>query len=121
MVDDDDKAVPPAPMPHDKRGWRVAPAPDGRGMPEEHKPQPPHRWLAFWIFFIALLAINWAFVLIAQPGRQPRVSVPFSPFFIQEVQGGQVKSISTKGDQVQGTFTTKVRYPPSDQSATPIR
>lgn len=41
-----EKAVPPAPMPQDKRGWRVAPAPDGRGMPEEHKPRPPHRWLA---------------------------------------------------------------------------
>ena len=29
-----DKAVPPAPMPQDKGRWRVAPAPDGRGMPE---------------------------------------------------------------------------------------
>ncbi len=114
-----EKAVPPAPMPHDKRGWRVAPAPDGRGMPEEHKPRPPHRWRAFWIFFIVLLALNWIFVLVAQPGSQPRVNVPFSPYFIQQVQAGQVKSISTKGDQVQGTFVTKLRYPPSDQTATP--
>jgi hypothetical protein len=37
------KAVPPSPMPRDKQGWRVAPAPDGRGTPEEHKPTPPHR------------------------------------------------------------------------------
>ena len=116
---DADKAVPPAPMPHDKRGWRVAPAPDGRGTPEEHKPRPPHRWVWFWVFFAGLLAINWISVLLAQPGSQPRVSVPFSPFFVQEVQAGQVKSISTKGDQVQGTFTTKVRYPPNDQKATP--
>jgi cell division protease FtsH len=116
---DADKAVPPAPMPHDKRGWRVAPAPDGRGLPEEHKPRPPHRWVWFWVFFAGLLAINWISVLLAQPGSQPRVSVPFSPFFLQEVQAGQVKSISTKGDQVQGTFVTKVRYPVNDQKATP--
>ena len=106
-------------MPHDKRGWRVAPAPDGRGMPEEHKPRPPHRWLAFWIFFVVLLAINWISVLVVQPGSQPRVTVPFSPYFINEVNAGQVKSISSKGDQIQGTFRTKIRYPPNDQAATP--
>src|SRR5690242_16057025 len=91
-----DRSVPPAPMPRDKEGWRVAPAPDGRGMPEEHKPPPPHRMRAFWILAIALLAINWVFVLAFQPGSgEPRVTVPFSPFFLNEVQAGQVKSIST--------------------------
>lgn len=54
-----DKAVPPAPMPRSKGRWRVAPAPDGRGMPEEHKPRPPHRLRAFWIVFLVLLAVNW--------------------------------------------------------------
>jgi cell division protease FtsH len=105
-------------MPRDKRGWRVAPAPDGRGLPEEHKPTPPHRWRGFWIFFLVLLALNWASVLIAQPGAQPRVSVPFSPYFLQQVQAHQVKSINTKGDSIQGTFATKVRYPPSDSKVT---
>ena len=52
-----DKAVPPAPMPQDKGRWRVAPAPDGRGMPDEHKPRPPHRLRGFWIFVAALLLI----------------------------------------------------------------
>jgi cell division protease FtsH len=45
--------------------------------------------------------------------------VPFSPFFLNEVQGGQVKSISSKGDTINGTFTTKIRYPASDTKATP--
>jgi cell division protease FtsH len=113
------KAVPPSPMPRDKRGWRVAPGPDGRGLPEEHKPRPPHRLRGFWIFFLVLLALNWASVLIAQPGAQPRVQVPFSPYFLQQVQTRQVKSIRTKGDSIEGTFATKVRYPPSDSKATP--
>jgi cell division protease FtsH len=113
------KAVPPAPMPQDKRGWRVAPAPDGRGLPEEHKPTPPHRWRGFWIFFLVLLAVNWLTVLLAQPAGQPRVKVPFSPYFVQQVQAGEVKSISSKADTINGTFATKVRYPPTDAKATP--
>jgi hypothetical protein len=44
----------------------VAPAPDGRGTPEEHKPPPPHRLRGFWIAVIALLALNWLSVLFIQ-------------------------------------------------------
>jgi cell division protease FtsH len=114
-----EQAVPPAPMPRDKQGWRVAPAPDGRGMPENQKPPPPHRWRGFWVFLTVLLALNWLSVLLFQPSAQPRVDVPFSPFFLQQVQTGNVKSISAKGDTIQGTFATKVRYPPSGQKTTP--
>ena len=36
------------PMPRDKRGWHVAPAPDGRGMPEQAPSGPPvHRRPSF--------------------------------------------------------------------------
>jgi len=106
-------------MPQDKGGWRVAPAPDGRGMPEQHKPRPPHRLRGFWIFVFVLLAINWASVLMAQPSGQPRVKVPFSPYFLEQVQAGQVKSIASKDETIQGTFKTKLRYPPNDAKATP--
>ena len=114
-----DKSVPPAPMPRDKQGWRVAPAPDGRGMPDEHKPTPPHRLRGFWLFFIALLAINWLLVLVSQPGSLQRVTVPFSPYFLQQLEAGNVKSISSRSGAVQGTFKAKVKYPPSDTSAKP--
>jgi len=114
-----DQAVPPAPMPRDNRGWRVAPAPDGRGMPEQHKPRPPHRLRGFWIFFLVLLALNWISVLAFQPSAQPRVKVPFSPYFLLQLQADKVKSISSRGDTIQGTFATKLRYPPNDTKATP--
>ena len=65
-------AGPPPPMPQDKRGWRVAPAPDGRGLPEQAKPPPPHRLRGFWILLVVLLAVNWLLVLLAQPGGRPR-------------------------------------------------
>jgi cell division protease FtsH len=110
---------PRAPLRHDKQGWRVAPAPDGRGTPDEHKPKAPHRLRGFWIFFVALLALNWLSVLVFQPASQPRVTVPFSPYFISEVTAGHVKSISSKGDAVEGTFTVKLRYPATSKKATP--
>ena len=104
-------------MPRDRKGWRVAPAPDGRGMPDEHKPRPPHRWRGFWIFFIGLLAVNWLFVLFLQPPGQQRVVVPFSPYFLSQLESSNVKSISSRGDTIQGTFKAKVRYPSNDSKA----
>jgi cell division protease FtsH len=113
-----DKAGPPAPMPRDKQGWRVAPAPDGRGMPDEHKPRPPHRWRGFWIFLLVLLAINWLSVLLSEPSAQPRVAVPFSPYFLQQLNDGNVKSISATGGAIDGTFKTAVAYPPGGTKPT---
>ncbi|HXO09789.1 MAG TPA: ATP-dependent zinc metalloprotease FtsH [Solirubrobacteraceae bacterium] len=115
--DTSDKAVPPAPMPRDRQGWRVAPAPDGRGMPDEHKPTPPHRLRGFWMLLIGLLAINWLFVLLSQPGTLQRVTVPFSPYFLQQLEAGKVKSITSKSGTIDGTFTTKLKYPPNDTKA----
>ncbi|HUA44953.1 MAG TPA: ATP-dependent zinc metalloprotease FtsH [Solirubrobacteraceae bacterium] len=114
------KAVPPANMPRDKQGWRVAPAPDGRGMPEEHKPAPPHRWRGLWIFFLVLLALNWLSVLVFQPAGQPRVTVPFSPYFLNQLEAGQVKSISAKSGAIDGTFKAEVHYPESTSTPTTL-
>jgi cell division protease FtsH len=111
------------PMPRDKRGWQVSPAPDGRGMPEQTPSRPPvHRRPTFLWFVLVLVAINWLTLLLFQPktGEQ-RVTVPFNPYFLTQVQGGEVKSISTKGDTIQGTFKAKLRYPPSDEKATPTK
>jgi cell division protease FtsH len=106
-------------MPRDSGGWRVAPAPDGRGTPEEHKPPPPHRMRGFWMFFLGLLALNWIFVLLFQPSSEQRVKVPFSPYFLDQVAAGQVSSISSRSGAIDGTFKSKVRYPPNDEKATP--
>jgi cell division protease FtsH len=66
-----------------------------------------------------LLAVNVLFAVIVHPAGQPRVKVPFSPYFLSQVGHGEVKSITSKGDSIQGTFTHKVRYPADDKSAKP--
>jgi cell division protease FtsH len=108
-------------MPRDERGWRVQPAPDGRGMPEQPgKQKPPHRRPGFLWFVLALFVLNWLSVLLITPSGGPqRVTIPFNPFFLQTVQAGQVRSISSTGNTVEGTFKQKLRYPPSDKKATP--
>jgi cell division protease FtsH len=115
------KASTHPPMPRDKRGWHVSPSPDGRGMPEQVPSGPPvHRRPGFLWFVVILIAFNWLSVLLlAPPGSQRRVTVSFSPFFLEQVQAGEVKSISSKGDTIQGTFRTKLRFPPTDSKATP--
>jgi cell division protease FtsH len=107
------------PMPRDQRGWRVAPAPDGRGAPDPPAPRPPHRSRGFIWFVVALLVLNLSSVLLFSPRGQARVNVPFSPYFLSQLQAGQVSSIAAKGDTVQGTFKSPVRYPAADRKATP--
>jgi cell division protease FtsH len=112
------------PMPRDKRGWQVAPAPDGRGMPEQPaRGKPPHRRPTFWWFVLALIAVNWLSVLFFQPASsgESRVTVPFNPFFLEQVKADQVGSISSKGDAIEGQFKTKLRYPQSNAKATPSK
>jgi cell division protease FtsH len=111
------------PMPRDKRGWHVAPAPDGRGMPEQAPSgRPAHRRPGFLWFVLLLLVLNWASYFIFQPASgEQRVTVPFSPFFLEQVKGGAVNSIASKGDTIQGKFKTKLRYPTGDKKATPTK
>jgi cell division protease FtsH len=118
-----DRSDPHPPLPRDKRGWQVSPAPDGRGMPEQTPNGPPaHRRPGFLWFVVILLAINLLSVFLTNPSTsEPRVTVPFSPYFLEQVKGGQVKSISSKGDTVEGNFKAKLRYPASSKTATPTK
>jgi cell division protease FtsH len=108
------------PMGHDKRGWQVTPAPDGRGTPPGEKPRPAHRTRGFLYFVLALLALNWLSVLFINPtSSQPRVTVPFAPYFLAELNAGEISSINSKADAIQGTFKKKLRYPADSKTAVP--
>jgi cell division protease FtsH len=69
-------------------------------------------------FVGVLLALNLLSVLVLSPGGQRRVEVPFSPYFLSQVQSGRVASIASKGDTIQGTFKSPVRYPATGAQTT---
>jgi cell division protease FtsH len=86
-------------------------APRGNTPGPNQPPQPPRfRLGAGWIVFaIVLLGIN--FFIASRATEQPsRVRVPYSPFFLNQVNAGHVKEITSKGTAIQGTFTEKVKY-----------
>ncbi len=124
MTQDPDTPATSAPGRHkpihrDPRGWRIAPAPDGRGTPELPRRPPPHRSRAFVWIVVGLLVVNLASVFLLKSSGQARVKVSFSPYFVSAVRSGRVASITSKGDAIQGTFKQSVRYPASDAKAKP--
>ncbi len=83
--------------------WRVTPAPDGRGrQPQPRPPRSPNaRWLLL-LLAVGLLALNlWISSQALQPAS--RVSVTFSTFYDQ-LNHGNVSSISSTGNSIQGSF-----------------
>jgi len=109
-------------MERDPRGWNVSPSPDGRGKPEQQKPaRPPQRPRIGWRFItivLALLALNQIAVAIFAPKSNPRVQVPYSPYFLTQVSDGNVKEIASTGSTIQGTFKKEIAYPPNAKNQT---
>ena len=59
---------------------------------------------------LVLFAVNyWVASRAVQP--PPRAHVPYSPFFLQQVRSGNVRTITSTGDTVQGDFKRQTRFP----------
>jgi cell division protease FtsH len=91
----------------DRAAEQAPPSPRGSSPP----PQRPRfgfspRWL---LFFLALLAFN-VFISSRVMGPDSRVRVPYSPFFLQQVETRNVEEITSKGTDVQGTFRKEVTF-----------
>jgi len=79
----------------------------GPRLPKTPPPRFRFRWWIAWL--VLLLAANYFFASRATQAP-PRVRVPYSPFFLQEVKAGHVASITSKGTAVQGMFKTAQKY-----------
>ena len=93
---------------------RAPPAPpSGQRPPAPRKrPRIPPWWIAF---FVGLLIVN--FYLGSQATQAPsRVRVPYSPFFLQQVNAGNVAEITSTGTAIQGTLRRPRSY--KDSKAT---
>jgi cell division protease FtsH len=92
--------------------WRV------EGLPEQTSgPSPPRRpnWSRFWWVLLALFAINWI-VSAMLLGPAPRPAVSYT-FFVQQVDAGNVKEITSTADRIEGVFKREMPYPPGAQDA----
>jgi cell division protease FtsH len=91
-------------------GWRVTPAPDGRG-DDPKKPKPPMigmSWRRFLVLLGVLLVLNYISVAIFAP-QPERVKIPYSPTFLAQVRSGNVKEIASTGDTIKGDFKKKTK------------
>jgi cell division protease FtsH len=104
------------PQTDERQGWRVEPAPDGRGAPPPPKPPmiPRNRkWIAV---IVGLLALNFIVAFITG-GPTQRTQIPYSPFFLQQVSAGNVQEISARGETIQGNLKKAARFTPPDGKA----
>jgi cell division protease FtsH len=108
-----DPRTPPPARPG-KSGWRVSPAPDGRGKPPQKQPMLPFPAGRFFAILLLLLVVNWVLVAVFAPEKE-RIRVPYTPTFLEEVRDDNVKEISSEGETVKGEFKQEVKY--NDQQA----
>ncbi|HJR92389.1 MAG TPA: ATP-dependent zinc metalloprotease FtsH [Acidimicrobiia bacterium] len=64
---------------------------------------------SFWLIALILLAVNF-FVSNLLLGPEPRVRVPYTAF-IGELESGNVESITSTGETIQGTFRSPIPDP----------
>ncbi len=82
----------------------------------DQTPMPPRRT---WIWFLALLVVNYFIVRLFLPGPEEPTTVPYT-FFKNQVGSGNVGAIYSEGETITGRFITPVAYPSTeDKGATP--
>ncbi len=97
----DDK---PAPLPHggSKSSQETAP---GRRLR-------PQLW---WLIFLLVMIANYVVTRVFFP-EPASITIPYT-FFKQQVTAGNVEAVTGVGDSIQGSFKTKVTYPPPRSEA----
>src|SRR5918995_423342 len=105
---------PPPPPQKTDSGWRLDPAPDERGAPARSKPPMIPRGRVFLLSVVALLAFN--LVISFATGRPAdRERVPYQPFFVEQVEEGNVEEISSRADSIEGELRGEATFdPPGD-------
>ena len=96
-------------------GWHVDPAPDGRGADRGRRRLIPNRTRLLWIV-LALLVLNLVVSFVTGLPNPPE-QVPYQPFFVEQVEQGNVEEISSRGDSIEGELDQTTRYdPPGDDA-----
>jgi cell division protease FtsH len=95
----------------DSPPWKVnglPPNASGQGEGGPRRGFPRRRWW-LWVVVLALLALNWVISDSLLSG-QPPIHVPYTTF-VTQLEAGNVKSVVTTGETIDGTFDTAVAEP----------
>jgi hypothetical protein len=69
------------------------------------------------VALLVLLGLNWLVVLWLFSGSASRVTIPYRPTFLAQLQEGNVDSITAQESAIDGTLKKAIRYPRSDKNA----
>jgi cell division protease FtsH len=83
----------------------------------EPPPERPRFRIGWWwvAFALALLVVNISVGSLAT--KDDRVRVPYSPFFLEQVEAGHVEEITAEGTAIQGRFSEPQRFGDSEPAA----
>ncbi|HEX2505731.1 MAG TPA: ATP-dependent zinc metalloprotease FtsH [Gaiellaceae bacterium] len=74
----------------------------------------------FLAFLLGLLAVNLLISFLTR-GPEDRPQVPYQPFFVEQVEAGNVAQITSQEDSIEGELERAVSYdPPGDDESTQI-
>jgi cell division protease FtsH len=102
-----------------KPTWKVDPAPDGRGAPKDEKPPVMPRGGRWWTIILIVLTINLV-ISFATGGPEDRTRVPYQPFFVEQLERGNVAEIASRADTIEGRLERAVRYDPPGERTEPV-
>src|SRR5512145_21080 len=77
--------------------------------PGAPSPAPNLRPRPWWMLFLVVMATNFMVMRACFP-EPPSITVPYT-FFKQQVEAGNVVSVTGVGDSIRGTFRSEVTYP----------
>src|SRR6266550_7543057 len=83
-----------------------------RDVPKANQARTPRRRRVAWWWIaatIALFALNYS-VGSRATQQAARVRVPYSPFFLEQINAANVAEITSKGTTIQGVFKRAERY-----------
>jgi cell division protease FtsH len=109
-----DSSADSSPPPQDSSGRRTQPAPGSGGAPpEQRRPMIPRSW-RFVALLVGLLAVNLVISFVTS-GPEERQRVPYQPFFVNQVDDGNVTEISSQENSIEGELDKEASYdPPGD-------
>src|SRR5882672_8487505 len=91
------------------------PAPPGKAAGSGFSRIPPRR---VWLTFAVILVANYFLMRLLLPGASEPITVPYTEFK-EEAAKGNVKSIYSRGNSIEGRFSSAVTWPPPNRQPPP--